>query len=242
MDLDHGRFALIQLDSIAGDVARNVHNAYSWCRRAFEEERVGWIFLHEGLTADYTAEPLQHARALESSEVYGFSALAARYGGHIALGLNELWQGQAFISTVFCGPDPERPILGVYRKSYLWPNPPDPPHDAGAGDWFVDFLSSYVPHKQGYRLERGVLGAGGGTEVLDIGGMKLGCMICADGNVPQAWTTFEDQASELIFWQNNRGGLGIGSGGHMDPQVRARELQTPMILTNRVGFSHFYFQ
>ena len=78
--------------------------------------------------------------------------------------------------------------------------------------------------------------------MLDIGGMKLGCMICADGNVPQAWTTFEDQASELIFWQNNRGGLGIGSGGHMDPQVRARELQTPMILTNRVGFSHFYFQ
>ena len=69
---------------------------------------MGWIFLHEGLTADYTAEPLQHARALESSEVYGFSALAARYGGHIALGLNELWQGQAFISTVFCGPDPQR--------------------------------------------------------------------------------------------------------------------------------------
>ena len=61
MVLDHGRFALIQLDSIAGEVNRNVHNAYSWCRRAFEEERVGWVFLHEGLTADYTAEPLQHA-------------------------------------------------------------------------------------------------------------------------------------------------------------------------------------
>jgi|EP01044_Picomonas_judraskeda_P004705 hypothetical protein len=39
-DLDHGRYALIQLDTIAGEVAVNVHKALHWCRRAFVEEKV----------------------------------------------------------------------------------------------------------------------------------------------------------------------------------------------------------
>eukprot|EP01044_Picomonas_judraskeda_P004704 COSAG03_NODE_420_length_8055_cov_3.206134_3_plen_282_part_00 len=210
-----------------------------WCACLHQ----GWVFLHEGLTADYTAEPLHHARPLDSSEVYAFSGLAARFGGFIALGLNELWRGQAYISTVFCGPDPAEPVLGVYRKSYLWPNPPTgTAAGAGGDDWFVKFLENYVPHRQGFRLERGILGAGEGTTVLPVDGKKLGCMICADGNVEEAWRPFERGAAELIFWQNNRGGMSIGDGSRMDPCLRAHELQTPMILTNRVGFSHHYFQ
>ena len=36
-ELDHGRYALVQLDTVAGEVAHNVHKALHWCRRAFVE-------------------------------------------------------------------------------------------------------------------------------------------------------------------------------------------------------------
>jgi predicted amidohydrolase len=212
LPVDPGRFALVQLDTVAGEVAANVHKALHWTRRAFLQG-VGWVFLHEGLTADYTAEPLQHARPLASSEVYGFAALCQKHGGYVALGLNELHDGQPYISTVFLGPDPAQPVLGVYRKSYLWPNPLSADNSGG----FLDFLQSYVPHKQGYRLERGVLGAGDGTDVLDVAGRKLGCIICADASRDEAWATFENQAAELIFWQNNRNDVCQTGGGQFDP-------------------------
>ena len=224
--------AAIQLDTIAREVNHNVHKAMVWARDAFEQGAT-FVFFHEGLTADYSPDPMGDGRPLEGPEVYGFSALAKRYDGHVALGLNEVWQGRPYISTVFLGPEG---IEGVYRKSYLWPNLSQLPESCH-GDFNV-FLESYVPLEQGYRLERGVLGHGDGTKVLKVGGLRMGCLICADGSQPEAWQTFEEDRPDLIFWQNNRGNV-LGDG---EPQRRARELETPMVVTNRCGFSYHHFQ
>jgi len=111
--------AAVQLDTIRCEVNLNVHKAMGWAKRAFDEG-ARFVFFHEGLTADYTPEPMSYGRALDSAEVFGFSALASRYGGYVALGLNEVWQGRPYISMVFLGPNG---VEGVYRKSYLWPLP-----------------------------------------------------------------------------------------------------------------------
>jgi predicted amidohydrolase len=222
------RLAALQLDTIPCEVNDNVHKALRWVRRAFEDG-ADYVFTHEGLTADYSPEPLRDGRLLESWEVYAFAALAKQYAGYIALGLNEVWQGQAYISTVFLGPEG---IVDVYRKSYLWPNPAQ-----WQADTFEAWLRGYVDYQEGYRLERGVLGSGEGTRVIQVGGLRIGCLICADGARPEAWATFERDKPDLIFWQNNRVNL-LRDG---KAQERARALGVPMVVTNRCGFSYHHF-
>jgi predicted amidohydrolase len=223
------RLAAIQLDTIPGEVNYNVHKAMTWTKRAFDRG-ANYVFLHEGLTADYTPAPLTFGRAIDSPEVTGFATLAERYDGYVALGLNEAREDKAYITTVFLGKDG---VLGAYRKSYLWPNPSQCPD----GD-FQKFLQTYDAPREGYRLERGILGHGDGTVVLDIGPLRIGCIICADGWRTQAWQTFERDKPDLIFWQNNR--CNVVADGR--PQTHARQLDTAMVCTNRVGFSHAHFQ
>jgi predicted amidohydrolase len=220
---DH-KFAAIQLDTIACEVNHNVHKAMIWTRRAFEEG-ADYVFLHEGLTADYTPEPVRYGRPLDSTEVFGFCSLAKNYGGYVALGLNEVFEGRPYISMVWCGPEG---VIGVYRKSYLWPHVDD----------LDEWLKEYVPIEQGYRCERGFVAAGGGTIVMQVGELRIGCIICADGGDPLAWETFEKDRPDLIFWQNNRGNVAKDKRAF----EMVEKLKTPMVLTNRVGFSYHHFQ
>jgi predicted amidohydrolase len=114
----------------------------------------------------------------------------------------------------------------------LWPND----NQLEKAATFEEFLRNYVPHRAGYRLERGVLAHGDGTRVIQVGELKIGCIICADGSQKEAWQTFKREKPDLVFWQNNR--------GHMRdslPQL-AREFDVPIVATNRVGFSHHFFQ
>lgn len=226
------KLAAIQLDTVPCEVNHNVHKAMHWARSAFEQG-AKFVFFHEGLTADYSPNPMQDGRPLDGAEVYGFSALAKRCNGYIALGLNEVWKGRPYISMVFLGPEG---VAGVYRKSYLWPNRSQLPEKFN-GD-FDAYLQTYVPHEQGYRLERGVLAHGDGTKVLEVDGLRIGCIICADGSQPEAWQTFEQDRPDLIFYQNNRGNV-FKDG---QPQHQAQRLRTPMVATNRCGFSYHHFQ
>jgi predicted amidohydrolase len=223
------KLAAIQLDTIACEVNLNVHKAMTWTKRAFLEE-AKYVFLHEGLTADYSPDPMRFGRPLDSPEVHGFKVLAKKHEGYVALGLNETWQGRPYISMVLIGPDG---VIDVYRKSYLWPNP-----DQNKKDSFQEFLKTYVPYKSGYRLERSIIAPGDGTRVIRFGELRLGCLICADGSRPEAWLPFEGNTADLIFWQNNRGNVARDG----EPQKRARELRTPLVATNRCGFSYHHFQ
>ena len=45
--------------------------------------------------------------------------LCKRYKGFVALGLNEVLENKPYISMVWLGPEG---VMGVYRKTYLWPN------------------------------------------------------------------------------------------------------------------------
>jgi len=221
------RLAAIQLDTTPCEVNMNVHKAMGWAKRAFDAD-AKYVFFHEGLTADYTPDPMKYSRAIDSSEVYGFSYLAQQHKGYVALGLNEIWEGQPYISMVFLGPSG---VIDVYRKSFLWPN------KSQQEEGFDEFVAQYVPFKSGYRCERGILGAGDGTKVIKVGDLRIGCIICADGSQPEAWATFEKEKADLIFWQNNRTNV-IRPG---DAQEHAKELNTPMVVTNRCGFSYHAF-
>ena len=212
------KLAAIQLDTIPMQVDHNVHKALVWCRRAFDEG-ARFIFLHEGLTADYTPDPMRYGRPLESVEVHSFSVLAKEYGGWIALGLNEVWKGQPYISCVYVDGDG---VVDAYRKSYLWSLPD---------------RDNYCAYREGYRQELGILAHGGGTRNIRVGELLIGTLICADGNTPAAWETFRREPPDLVFYQNNRGCVDERRNRDF-----AREIGRPMVVTNRVGYSYFHFQ
>ena len=212
------KIAAIQLDSAPMDVIGNVRKAMYACRNAFLHG-ARMIFLHEGLTADYSPEPLRYGRALESFEVHGFTDLAKQFDGYIALGLNEVWRGQPFISCAYLGPTG---VVDVYRKSVLW--------SARNRD-------DCVPYQMGFRQERGILGHGDGPRVVNVGGLRIGTLICADGDVPESWDVFRKDVPDLVLHQSNQTFL------RMDyRQAVAREIDRPMVVTNRVGFSYHRFQ
>lgn len=208
--------AVIQLDTIPGEVNYNVHKAMTWTRRAFEQG-ARFVMLHEGVTADYSPDPLPSSRALDSSEVHGFTVLARQYDGFVALGLNELFEGKAHLSTVFLGADG---VEAVYRKSFLWPHM---------------VIEGYTDWQDGYRHEGMKLSPGKGTEVLQVGPWRIGALICADGMKEEAWTTFAEDKPNFICYQNNRTSLRYGD---VDYTGRPRALNVPLLVANRVGFSH----
>lgn len=219
------KLACIQLDTIPCEINLNVHKALSWSYKALKEG-AKYVFLHEGLTADYSSDPIKFSRDLNSSEVYGFSELAKEFDAYIALGLNELYENKPYLSMVWLG---KEGVIGVYRKSYLFPT------DQGLGNnSFESYLRSYIPHHSGYRMERGIFGAGSGTKVIEVGGLRIGCLICADGGVDEAWETFRFDKPDLIFWQNNRSHISI-------PTDKAIELNCPIVVGNRCGFSYHFF-
>ena len=222
------KLAVVQLDTIACEVNLNVNKLMNWTRNAFEN-KANFVFLHEGATADYTPDPLQYGRPLDSAEVHGFAMLCRRYKGFVALGLNEVFENKPYISMVWLGPEG---VIGVYRKTYLWPNA----HQMTDAE-FEKYRARYVGHREGFRLERSVLACGEGTMILQVGGFRIGCLICADGSHPKAWETFEKDKPDLIFWQNNRGNVSDGK-----PNRRAAELHVPIVASNRCGFSYSHFQ
>ena len=219
------KLAAIQLDTIPGEVNYNVHKSTGMIKQALDNE-AEYVFLHEGLTADYTDDPIKYGRTLEGVEVAMFCDLAQRYNAYLALGLNEIWEEKPFLSMVLIGPEG---IIDVYRKTYLWPNK--------TGKDLEKFIASYVPEKSGYRLEKGVLTPGEGTKIVKFGDLCIGCIICADGKRDEAWDTFRKDRPDLIFWQNNRSSL----FKYLSPLPRSEDLKIPMVVTNRCGFSYMHF-
>ena len=190
----------------------------TWCRRAFDAG-ADFVFTHEGATADYTPDPMRSGRPVDGPEVWGFIGMAKEYGGYIALGLNEVWQGMPYISCVYLDGSG---VIDVYRKSYLWS---------------LRDRDNYCAYKQGYRQEMGILGHGDGTRNVRVGDLTIGSIICADGNTPEAWDTFRCEKPDFVFFQNNRGNVDERRNNDF-----AREIGRPMVATNRVGYSYSHFQ
>jgi predicted amidohydrolase len=235
------KLAAVQLDTVAMEVNHNVHKAMHWARRAFESGATH-VFFHEGLTADYSPDPVRFGRPLHSHEVFGFVRLAERYDGTVALGLNEVFEGRPYISCVYVS---KRGIDGVYRKSYLWPHEYTG-QGVEAAFWRTGdpseaktrpvLTGEWPPYRRGYRQERGIIAPGEGTKNVRVGDLTIGTLICADAEHPAAWETFRREVPDLIFFQANSSG-GAGSSLRACQDV-ARTLGVPMVATNRAGFSY----
>jgi predicted amidohydrolase len=235
------KFAAVQLDTIAMEVNLNCHKALHWARRAFEAGATH-VFFHEGLTADYTPDPVHYGRPLHSHEVHNFIRLAGEYHGYAALGLNEVHEGRPYISCVYVS---GRGVEGVYRKSYL------SPHAYSGQGAEAAFRQTSVPsdaptrpllagesvqYQRGYRQETGIIAAGDGTQNVRVGELTIGTLICADAQHPAAWETFRREVPDVIFFQaNSRGGAGSSLRAC---QLVAETLGVPVVATNRAGFSH----
>lgn len=68
------KLAVILLNTIACEVYHKVHKAMTWRRQTFTDG-VNYVFLHEGLTSDYTSESRRCGRTIDGPEGYGFFRL-----------------------------------------------------------------------------------------------------------------------------------------------------------------------
>jgi predicted amidohydrolase len=91
----------------------------------------------------------------------------------------------------------------------------------------MDAMRRCVARGRPHLRERTVLAAGQGTKVFEVGGSRIGCLICADGSQTAAWGTFKHDRPDLIFWQNNQ-----GSVADEKPNLYAK-LRVPPVAGNR---------
>jgi len=203
--------ALIQFDAVPEKVERNLERMELLAERT-ASLGARWIMFHEGTICDYTPRVTDFAEPVPNGRsTRRITELAHRLGCYISFGLSEKSRGRYFISQVFVGP---KGFIYRYRKTWLWREPKD----------------------EGYRNEWTRYDPGTGPELFKIDGVNATCFICADGEAPRCIERAVELAPTIVFYPNNRPNL---------PEFevfgrRAKSINAPMLVTNRVGRSWIY--
>jgi len=203
--------ALIQFDAVPEDVERNLNRMELLVEHA-ASLGARWVMFHEGTLCDYTPRVKEFAESVPNGEsTQRIMTLSRRLGCYVSFGLSEKSSGRYFISQVFVGPEG---FIYRYRKTWIWRSSDD----------------------KGYRNEWARYDPGTGPELFDIDGIKATCFICADGEAPRCIERAAELAPQLVFYPNNRETL---------PEFevfgqRAKFINAPVLVTNRVGQSWTY--
>ncbi|HUZ45021.1 MAG TPA: carbon-nitrogen hydrolase family protein [Terriglobia bacterium] len=200
--------ALVQSDSVAGEIERNLDNME---RLAEKAARGGakWIQFPELTVCDYVDKAGEIAEAVpEGKSTTRMIGVAKRLGVMIGFGLAEKNHGRIYDSAVFVGP---KGYLYRYRKTWLWHEPAD-----------LD-----------YRDEWARFDPGTGPESFEIGGVRATCLICADSNSRRRIHRVAELEPQVVFFPINR----HNASSFEDYAGIARTIEAPVLVTNRVGRS-----
>jgi predicted amidohydrolase len=200
--------ALVQFDSVAEAVNRNLHEMERLAEAA-ATHGARWIVFHEGCVCDCTPQVATLAeRVPEGDSTRRMERLAQRFSCYLSFGLSETDGTNFFITQVFVGPEG---FIYRYRKTWVWRDPTD----------------------RGYRNEWVRYDPGTGPELFELDGVKATCFICADGEAPRCIDRAAGLQPQVVFYPNNRSRLPkFAVFGE-----RARQIGAPMLVTNRVGRS-----
>ncbi len=199
--------ALVQSDSVAGEIERNLDNM----QRLTEEAAKGgakWIQFHELTVCDYVDKAGEIAEAVpEGKSTTRMIGLARRLDVMIAFSLAEKDRGRMYDSLVFVGP---QGLLHRYHKTWLWRQP---------NDWdYRDEWARYDP--------------GRGPEPFDIDGVRATCFICADCHSKRCIHRAAALKPQVVFFPINKR-LSVLK----DYIKIAKTIGAPVLVTNRVGRS-----
>lgn len=203
--------ALIQCDSPAGQVERNLDNMERLVEQA-AKSGARWIMFHELTVCDYADKPESVAELVpQGVSTRRMAKLAQRLRVMCAFGLAERHRDRVYDSQVFVGP---KGYFYHYRKTWLWLERKD----------------------EGYRNEWARYDPGTGPEVFIVDGVRATCFICADGDSERCIERAAALKPRVVFFPNNRANLPpFEAFGKIATRIGA-----PMLVANRVGRSVVY--
>jgi len=203
--------ALVQFDSVPEKKEKNINRVTILSKRAVSLG-ARWIMFHENTLCDYTSNVAELAEPIPSGRsTQRIVELSKKLNCYISVGLLEKSNGKYYISQVFTGP---KGYIYHYRKTWLWRE----------------------AENHGFRNEWAEYDPGTGPELFDINDIKATCFICADGEAPRCIERAAELKPQVVFYPNNRAVL-------PDFDIfgkRAKTINAPMLVTNRVGISWIY--
>ena len=200
------RIACVQVATVDGEIPANRDQALRLTERALNQG-VDLAILPELVTTGYcTDDYTTVAEDLDGPTVRAFADLAAASGSSIAVGLVTLAaDGRPQNGSALIGP---HGVIATYAKSHLCVN--DDP-----------------------RVDESTAFAGGeALGLFDLCGVRVGMMICYDGQHGELPVALVAGGADLLVWLNNRTSMPV-----WEASAIARFNRVPVAAVNRVGIA-----
>jgi omega-amidase len=200
------KIGIAQIECVAGDVSTNSLKIVSYIEEAKASECDVVVFPEMADTGYDMAAIRETASSWNEDPFITIQQAARKAKIHVICGLSEKEQQTIYNTTVVFGPDGA--VIGKYRKSHL---------------------ASYAPLN-----EDKCISPGNSLQLVNIGGMKWGLMICYDLRFPEISRTLTLQGADVLLlcsaWPFPR-------LTHWNTLIQARaiENQTYFIAANRIG-------
>jgi predicted amidohydrolase len=202
------RVALVQSDSVPGQVGRNLENMERLAEQA-AMSGAAWILFHELTVCDYMNKPGDIAEFVpQGPSTIRMSKLAERLRATIVFGLVEKAHDRIYDTIVFVGP---QGYIYHYRKTWLW----------------------YERTDESYRDEWARFDPGTGPELFHLDGVRATCFICADSNSKRCVERAAALKPQVVFFPINRHNV----SSFQEYADIAKRIGAPLLVANRVGRS-----
>ena len=197
--------------NIDQNLARRPDQALNLMRAAYQQHGKGLYVFPEYYFNHLEAIPektIAQAQSIPGPSTEALLHFATKNQCTIVVGLLEQSHDpiKPYNTAAILGP---QGVIGRYRKTHLW--------DLG-------------PDKEAYR-ECKLFTPGDQLDIFDIGGFKMGVMICADGLFPEVPRTLALKGADLIVYLNSREEVGI------EVEAAAEANLIPIAVSNPLGFN-----
>jgi len=169
------RIAVVQQETVPGDVERNRAKALSFAREALSE-RPDVIVFPEELLVGYHERARELAEDVNGPTTQAFRDLLEGTDTLVLYGLTERAGDRFYISAPLVS---ARGVLANYRKTHLW--------------WA----------ETGLRHEPTFYSPGDALVTFDLKGAGCGVMICYDGDFPEMTRSYANLGCQVLFWLSN---------------------------------------
>ena len=170
------RIAVVQQETVPGEVERNRSKALAFGREALAK-KADVILFHEGILVGYHERYRELAETPDGPSTRAFQTLLAGTDSLVIYGLTEREGDSYYLSATVVSAGG---AIANYRKTHLW--------------W----------RARGFRNEPLSFAQGEKLVTFEAKGAKCGIMICYDGDFPETARSYADLGCEVVFWLNNR--------------------------------------
>ncbi|MHB9033706.1 MAG: carbon-nitrogen hydrolase family protein [Anaerolineae bacterium] len=170
------RIAVVQQDHNPGQVEANRAKALAYAGQALARG-ADIILFHEELLIGYHPDMAELAEPADGPTTRAFQALLQGTGSVVVYGLTERAGNKFHIAAPVVSAGG---LQALYRKTHLWPWAP------------------------GLRDETAFYEPGDELVTFEYRGVRVGIMICYDGDYPEMARAYANRGCALLLWLNNR--------------------------------------